>query len=86
MHNEYGILTKISRDINCGAFGDCSGSTISRRTTKGLKKITGLTMPDQKAEVIVHAAMIGVLATYKKNRPLSFLLLLMLFLSYHAVD
>jgi hypothetical protein len=62
---DYGILSDISKGANCNLFGDCSDSTISRRTTKGFKKILNLNdknISDQNAEHIVHAAMIGTAA------------------------
>ncbi len=61
----YGILSDVSKGLNCNLLGDCSGSTISRRTTKGFKKSFDLSdndISDQNAEHIVHAAMIGTVA------------------------
>jgi len=61
---DYGVLSDISKGLNCNLFGDCSGATISRRTTKGFKKSFNFTdkdISDQNAEHIVHGAMIGAL-------------------------
>jgi hypothetical protein len=58
---DYGIWGDISRDANCHLLGDCSGSTISRRTTKGFKNSLNLStnnISDQNAEHIVHGFMI----------------------------
>lgn len=63
----YGILSDVSRNLNCELFDDCGGSTISRRTTKGFKKAFGLddnSISDQNAEHIIHAAMIGTLSCF----------------------
>lgn len=79
---DYGILSDVSKGINCNLFGDCSGSTISRRTTKGFKKAFSLddtNISDQNAEHIVHAAMIGTaacLTAKKETRTLGGFLLL----------
>lgn len=56
--------------MNCDLFGDCRGSTISRRTTKGFKKAFNLEdeiISDQNAEHIVHAAMIGTIACFNSK-------------------
>lgn len=79
---DYGVLGDISKGINCSIFGDCSGSTISRRTTKGFKKtfnLSDMNISDQGAEHIVHGLMIGTVASFasnKKNSTLTGLLLL----------
>ncbi|MEM6260901.1 MAG: hypothetical protein AAGI38_00225 [Bacteroidota bacterium] len=68
----YGVLSHVSRELNCNVLGDCSGSTISRRTTKGFKRafnLTDHTISDQNAEHIVHAAMLGtVVCLFSKNK------------------
>lgn len=64
---DYGVLSDVSKELNCNLFGDCRGSTISRRTTKGFKKAFNLddeTISDQNAEHIVHVAMIGTAACF----------------------
>lgn len=61
----YGALSDLSRGANCNLFADCSGSTISRRTTRGFKKAFNLDdkdISDQNAEHLVHAAMLGTAA------------------------
>jgi len=79
---DYGILTDVSKELNCTLFDDCSGSTISRRTTKGFKKVFNLDdddISDQNAEHIVHAAMLGTAACFtskKENTTIGGLLLL----------
>ena len=69
---DYGILSDVSRNANCNILGDCEGSTISRRTTRGFKKAFNLQdadISDQNAEHIVHLAMVGTAAcvTSKKD-------------------
>lgn len=57
---DYGVLTDVSKAANCNLFGDCSGSTISRRTTRGFKKAFNLSddvISDQNAEHIIHGVM-----------------------------
>ena len=63
---DYGILSDISKELNCNLLGDCSGSSISRRTTKGFKRAFNLdeTISDQNAEHVVHAAMLGTAACF----------------------
>ena len=79
---DYGVLSDVSKEINCNFFGDCTGSTISRRTTKGFKKVFNLNdndISDQSAEHIVHGVMIGTVAcltSKKENSTLGGLLLL----------
>jgi len=79
---DYGVLSDVSKELNCNLFGDCTGSTISRRTTKGFKNVFNLDdndISDQNAEHIVHGAMIGTIAcltSKKENSTLSGLLLL----------
>lgn len=86
---DYGILSDISKGANCNLFGDCSGATISRRTTKGFKNTLNLTdrdISDQNAEHIVHAAMIGTAACLfsesSNKRTIGAFLLLGLFICY----
>ena len=79
---DYGILSDVSKELNCNLFFDCSGSTISRRTTKGFKNVFNLDdndISDQNAEHIVHGVMIGsavCLASKKENSTIIGLLLL----------
>jgi len=79
---DYGVLSDVSKELNCNLFGDCSGSTISRRTTKGFKKTFKLDdndISDQNAEHIVHAAMVGTatcLMSKNKNTAIGGVLLL----------
>lgn len=84
---DYGILGDISKEANCTLFGDCSGSTISRRTTKGFKRSFGLNdenISDQNAEHIVHGIMIISFITFtysivrKSGKALIWSLLLLL--------
>lgn len=86
---DYGIWSDISKGANCNLFGDCSGSTISRRTTKGFKKSLNLNdsnISDQHAEHIVHGFMIIVLLSfigssiYKSGKVLVLGLILLLLL------
>ncbi len=85
---DYGILSDISRELNCNLLGDCSGSTISRRTTKGFKKSLNLTnddISDQNAEHIVHALMIAFVGAlvygFRKNKNEALIVSLVLFLA-----
>lgn len=67
---DYGFLSDVSKDLNCNLLGDCAGSTISRRTTRGFKKSFGLdnnTITDQNAEHIIHAAMLGVVTCFSSR-------------------
>lgn len=59
-YGKWGVLSEL---INCNLLGDCSGSTISRRTTKGFKKAFNLNMSDQMAEHIIHGLMVFVFYT-----------------------
>ncbi len=86
---DYGVLSEVSRDLNCNLIGDCSGTTISRRTTKGFKKAFNLDdrqISDQDAEHIVHIAMVGMATCFvsrNNNAPIAgFLLLASLFIFY----
>ena len=73
---DYGVLSDVSKDLNCNVFGDCGGSTISRRTTKGFKKAFNMSnenISDQDAEHIIHAAMVGTAACLtSKNEKTTF--------------
>ena len=67
----YGVLSDVSRNLNCNLFDDCAGSTISRRTTRGFKEAFGLddeTITDENAEHIVHAAMLGTAACFASKK------------------
>jgi hypothetical protein len=68
---DYGILNTVSKELNCNLFGDCSGSTISRRTTKGFKNVFNLDdndISDQNTEHVVHAAMVGTVACLSSRK------------------
>lgn len=73
----YGVLSIVSKKLNCVLFGDCSGSTISRRTTKGFKKALGCNdrnITDQDAEHLVHGLMICAVVCLTSKRKEKFLL------------
>lgn len=81
MKNDYGIWTKMSRDVNCRVFNDCSGRTISARTTTGFMKAIG--SPNNTNQMAVHGAMLVCAALLiKKEKKTTKLLVILLFLAY----
>ncbi len=79
----YRLLSTVSQNLNCKLFNDCSGLTISRRTTQGFKQLTQIPMCTQHAEHIVHGAMFTTFWAFRKDKTaLGMTLLLALFVSY----
>ena len=83
MRNNYGILSDLSKAVNCQVFDDCSERTVSQRTTTGFMKAIG--WPNNSNQSVVHGAMLtsAYLLTKKAKQPLGVLLLVSLVLAYH---